>query len=182
MISIVLLLSCFITTGSLGSPDLLLSYSIITASLHSIIILIITNQSTVPPKLSAIQVENIALLQRLKCLQLPDHFEYPLSFYPHRYRVSGLMVDIDGVRGQGQRHNNKYNNRFIIRQKTWPAPSIRVQFQVDDPISRRRLGDKKALNACGVWIKAGHQANPAPERVALQVSKPLSIVNLYVNL
>ena len=34
-ISLVLLLSCSITTGALGSPGLLLSYSIITLVLHN---------------------------------------------------------------------------------------------------------------------------------------------------
>ena len=42
----VLLLSCSITTGALGSPDLLLSYYMITLALYNTIILIVTLKST----------------------------------------------------------------------------------------------------------------------------------------
>ena len=46
----ILLLSCSISTGALESLDLLLSFSMITLSLHDTIILIITNQSISTPK------------------------------------------------------------------------------------------------------------------------------------
>ena len=45
----VMLLSYFISSGALGSPDLLLSYSMITLALHNTTILIITPESTPKP-------------------------------------------------------------------------------------------------------------------------------------
>ena len=44
----ILLLSYSISSGELGSPDLLLSYSMITLALHNTIILIITHKSFNP--------------------------------------------------------------------------------------------------------------------------------------
>ena len=58
----ILLLSYSVTTGALGSPDLLLSYPTTTVALHNTIILIITN----PTKLTKSTKSTDQLIQVLQ--------------------------------------------------------------------------------------------------------------------